>query len=166
MFYAFAEKIVDGIYHQVDSLLVDEHIFYYVPVIVTSAKLYRLRNDVDIQAIRQSLRIEDIADEHNCLVLKNNIGIGLKRFNENIFQNFINEYGRDKLELKLNTPNEAENIDHLFQVLSNSFCPDTIIIINHSAQSSGFDKLFKFIENMLSPTKEIINLIKKRRTRI
>ncbi|MDO8734685.1 MAG: hypothetical protein Q7K21_05970, partial [Elusimicrobiota bacterium] len=58
--YAFSQKVVSGMEHQIEQLLgSSDFIFYNVPVIVTTASLFRLKNDVSISAIQKSKELSE-----------------------------------------------------------------------------------------------------------
>lgn len=47
--YAMAPKIADAIEHQVGRFLVYDHIFFHIPIVVTTAKLFRINSGVNIK---------------------------------------------------------------------------------------------------------------------
>jgi len=161
--YAMAEKITSAIYHQTDSVL-GQHfngtIFYNIPVIVTTAQLYRLREDIDIETIRLAENIEDVAINLPYLVMKAKPGTDLEMFNNRKFREFVIETGVEDIKKQLNSFN-----DDLWFVLSNIAehkCPNSIVVINHSKDASGLIDFFKFIDRVIKPDQEIMDLIKKK----
>ena len=87
--YAFPERIADGMLHQIEELSLSGFVFYHIPIIVTTANLFRLRSDVDIRTIEKATDLSEIADEHNSLVIKNKIGIQLRHHNQRVLKQTI-----------------------------------------------------------------------------
>ena len=68
--HAVVAKSLDAIVHQVDGLLgTPTPLFVIVPIIVTTAELWRLRRGVTIEDVRQADEINAIADPCDLVVL-------------------------------------------------------------------------------------------------
>lgn len=146
--YAMADIIVDGMYNQIEKLFgKTEMIFYDVPIIVTTANLYRIKDNVTIDLIKSTEDILEIATKEDCLTIDVSIGKDLERHNNKIFKNFITKYGVDTLESKLNSFNK--DVEFVFDVLASTFSPRSILVVNHSIDSSGFEKIFKFMDEIV-----------------
>lgn len=85
--YAFAPKIADAIENQVFRSLVDDYIFFHVPVVATTAELFRLRDNVAIEQIRAAKLVEEVATREPCLVMNYAVGIELEKYNAQVFAN-------------------------------------------------------------------------------
>lgn len=160
--YAMAGRITSGIEHQVDKVLSKNFgntIFYNVPIIVTTAKLYKIKESSGISDIKNSNNIEDIATEENCLVIKNKIGIDLFNYNRETFERFSNEIGKDELSSQLNTFNT--DLDFVFSVISQHYAPTCFVVLHYSKENNGLKKLFNYIEKYINPDKEVLNMIEK-----
>ncbi len=69
--YAMVEMINDSMLHQYEKLLsTSDFIFYNVPIIVTTANLYRLRENITIDKIKSSDEISELATKEDYLVLE------------------------------------------------------------------------------------------------
>jgi len=161
--YAFADKITSGIEHQVDKLLgpnSDKTVFFTIPIVVTTAELYRIRDSVTISDIKNSTLIEEIADRHNLLVVKNSIGPELEQYNLHIFQQFIDKFGEEKLTE--HNRSHRENIYQLFGSIAANDCPSSFVIIQYTEQNAGFEKFFDFVNQVIIPPQELLDEIKKR----
>jgi len=160
--YAMAERITNGIYHQVDEVLsrnFNGTIFYNIPIIVTTAELYRIKENSSIDSIKQSDNIEEIATKESCLVIKNKAGVDLENYNLSIFHNFVNEFGREKLQKKLNTFNK--DLDFVLSVIAKHYSPTCFVVVHYSKENNGLENLFKYIDRVIKPDKEIFELIEK-----
>lgn len=161
--YAFAPKVSSAIEHQVFDLLAGEHIFYHVPIIVTTAHLFRLNDDVDMEAIKGAKDIEDVAEEHDLLVMNNDIGMQLQQYNSEQFSNFRERIGDDLLTKK--NKSFAENMDHFFNVMATFYCPSSILVLRHDESRSSYKKLFDLISNTMNPSEELESLLEEQRKR-
>lgn len=154
--YAMAEKVVSGMEHQIEKLLTtSEIIFYNIPIIVTTANLYRLKDDVTIKEIKNSNDINSISTKEDCLILKTPTGKHLENYNLQEFLQFIGKYGQEELNKKLKSFNE--DIGFVCSVIAKNYCPSTIAIIQFTETNNGFKKLFEFLDEIVKPTEKTIN---------
>jgi hypothetical protein len=161
--YAMAEKITNGIYHQIDEVLSKNFggtLFCNIPIIVTTAELYRINENVTIDKIKNSTEIEEIATNQKCLVIKNNIGVDLEKYNLSVFQDFVSEIGKDKLSEKLNSFNK--DLEFVLSVIAKNYCPQCLIVIHYSKIKNGFDDLISYLKKYMNPDKEVLDAIKQK----
>ena len=159
--YAMAEKIVSGMEHQIDELLGgSEFIFYNIPIIITTANLYRLNENVSIEQIKKAKDIIQVTSKEDCLILKTPNGKHLENYNQKIFQNFIEKRGLEFLNKKLNSFND--DIRFIFSVIAQNYSPSALAVINFSEQSKGIDILFNFLDEVVKPSKETLNKTKRK----
>lgn len=165
--FAISKKIIDNFYHHTDNILAKQFngvIFFNVPIIVTTAKLYRIREKATINDIKNSDDIEAIAERKNSLVIKCKAGIELERYNYSVFQKFINGHGKQKLSQLLNTFNS--DIDFVMSVIAKHFSPSCIIVLEHNEKNESFEKLFQYMDLVIRPTDAIFEMIIKRKKEI
>lgn len=163
--YATADKITSGIEHQIDKLLgKTEHLFYHIPIIITTAKLYRLKDNITINQIKNCEDIELIASNEDCIIFESNIGSHLENYNLQKFADFTNTYGRKKLEKHLNSFNT--DLDFVFSVIAKNYSPSAIAIIHFSNDNIGINKLFDFLNEVVTPTNKTLDREKERQKRI
>jgi len=96
--YAFALKIGDAIEHQVERLLVSDVIFYHVPVIVTTADLFRLHDGVTIEDIKAANAIQEVAPPKTCLVMNYTTGVELRLYNDQVLSAVRDRLGDEALQ--------------------------------------------------------------------
>ncbi|PKP23042.1 MAG: hypothetical protein CVU05_01305 [Bacteroidetes bacterium HGW-Bacteroidetes-21] len=151
--YAMAEKIVSAMEHQIDELLAtSEVIFYNVPIIVTTANLYRLNENVTMEEIKKASNIEDVGTKEDCIILNGNIGTDLEYFNLSKFSKFINSRGKDFLNEKLKSFNK--DIGFVLSVIAKQYSPQAIAVIQYSEPNNGFKKLFDYLNEVHSPSEK------------
>lgn len=161
--YAFAPKIVNSIECQIDRLLGPDYIFYHIPVIVTTAELYRLRDDVNIESIKAAASLEEISEKHTCLVFKHSIGKHLEKYNFDIFNKFLSKTEKEKLIRNLNT--FTDDLGHLFSVLAKHYSPQAFVIVHYSKDENGFDTLFNYVDRLINPPPDLIRKMEKQKMR-
>jgi len=93
-------------------------------------------------------------------VIKSKPGINLETYNKSIFQDFINEYGKDTLEKNLFSFNKK--IDFVMSVIAKEYCPRAIAIIHYSNELNGLEQFFNYIDRVFQPDDEIKELIQKK----
>jgi hypothetical protein len=161
--YAMADKVTNAILHQTDEVL-STHFksttFYNIPIIMTTAQLYRLREKVDIKTIKASELLEDIATNEPFLVLKAKSGSDLLKYNQEIFRNFIMERGPEELTTKLKS--FSDNPWFILDHIAKNNCPNSIVVIQHTTDNRGLVKFFEFINRVIKPDQEIFDLIKQK----
>ncbi|MBT2561189.1 hypothetical protein J7E50_10135 [Pedobacter sp. ISL-68] len=161
--YAMAGRIINGMHHQIDDVLRESFgntIFYDIPIIVTTAKLFRIKEDVAIETIKSANEIEDISSEEPFLVVKTTAGIELETYNKMIFQEFVKEYDKETLKKLLKSFNK--DVDFVMSVIAKNYSPTCMIVLHYSKESNGFDDFFKYIDRVFNPDQEIKDLIDKR----
>ncbi len=162
--YAMAEKVVSGMEHQIEKLLTtSEIIFYNIPIIVTTANLYRLKENVTIKEIKESDDISSISTKEDCLILKTPTGKHLENYNLQEFMQFIGKYGQEELNKNLKSFNE--DIGFVCSVIAQYYCPSAIAIIQFKESNQGFNKLFDFLNEIVKPTEKTIKRQMERQKR-
>lgn len=163
--YAMAEMIVSDMVHQIDELLTSsEFIFYNVPIIVTTANLYRIKENTTIEKIKATDDLLDIATKEDCLVLQTSIGKDLQRHNQRIFNEFIRERGHEFLNSKLNSFND--DFRFVSQVISSTYCPQSVLVVQHTSDNKAFEKLFELLDEIVSPSEKTKNYLKAEKQRL
>lgn len=163
--YAMAEMVVDDMEHQIDSLLMlDEVIFYNIPIIITTANLYRIKENTTIEKIKATDNLLDIATKEDCIVLQTKIGKDLQRHNEKIFSTFIKKRGREFLKSKLKSFND--DFAFVSEVMSSSYCPQAILVLQHTSDNKAFEKVFNLMDEIINPSEQTRAFVENEKQRI
>ncbi len=149
--YSFAEHITSAIVHQIDKLLVHDFVFCHVPVIITTANLYRLKDTITIQDVENADEVKDISTEHGILVLKQSPDSYLQNYNLSTLHHFASERRQDLVQ---NMRWHNDDLDHLLAVLSEQ--PKAFIIIKMTEDRTHFEKFFHFIDRAIKPPDDLI----------
>ena len=156
--YAFSQKIVSGMEHQVDKLLGgQDNIFYHIPIIVTTANLFRLKPDISISMIENCNTIGEIADEYDCLILKNQTSLDLETYNNKVFHDFSQRYGEKLLNRQLNSFNKS--IQFVLSVIAKHSSPSCLVIVKHSKENVALNKMMDYIDSFINPSDEVLKII-------
>lgn len=148
--YSIAESILDWMSHQIEWLLwTSEIIFYDVPIIITTAKLFRLNEGISIKEIKSSDNIEDIAKEEDFLILNNSIWKELEQFNTNKLLQLTSMFSNKEIEEKLNTFND--DYDFVASTIAKNYAPKWILVMHYKDHES-LKRLFKYLDEVANPT--------------
>jgi hypothetical protein len=157
--YAMAQNMVEGFkVHLESNDGMENVIFFQIPIIVTTANLYRLKRDISISEIKNCSKIEDIAQRIDSLILTQNIGKDLETYNKSVFSEIIKRFDKQFLNRKLTK--YKDGIEQLIEVLSKYYCPQSILVINHSPESKGFHNLINLLDEIAIPTIKTIKFVR------
>ncbi len=162
--YAMANRIVSNMGSQYEVLLACETIFYHVPIIVTTANIYRLKEWTTIDHIKNSNCLDEIATQEDILVMKTNSGKDLLRHSRKLLNSLTEDYDTEELQKKLNSYND--DLGFVLNNIAENRCPECIIVLQHTTDNSGFNKLFTLFNDIMSPSKETIAYLKQRHKEI
>jgi hypothetical protein len=157
--YAFAERVVDGVMHNVESLLGVDHVFFNIPIIVTTANLYRMKENFDIDSIKNATEIDEVADIQDCIVLKVPESLYREKYNLKIFNDFIAQYDRELLNKKLSRGNK--DIDFTFSGIAKNHCPETVLVVHHSQGGRELGNVLDYLTKLLDPSPKLLADLEK-----
>lgn len=161
--YAMADKLISGIDHQVDELLrinFKNTIFYSIPVIITTAKLYRIKEEIGIQAIKSAKDITEISTNEPYIVIKAKPGSDLTRYNREKLKGFILIKGEERFTERLNS--FSKDLWFVISRIAENKCPNSIVVIHHDAENKGLNELFKFLDRVMNPDQEIFDILSEK----
>lgn len=149
--FGFAPQVADACEHQVLRLLgSSEWIFYHIPIIVTTASLFRLMPEVSVHAIRDASNLEDIATKHHTLVQTYHAGVELTDYNRRTFEQMRAKLNDKILARSINS--FTKDLDHLFAVIAAHYCPAAVLVISVADGWVGFDELFTYVDDLIAPS--------------
>ncbi len=154
--FGMIDKVIEGMKKQLDESEDVEHlVFHHIPIIVTTANLYRLRKDITISDIKESDKIDSIATKEHLLLIEPNISKELEKYSFDKLTKFINENNLDDLNSKLHKKKKNHNwnfLDHQ-KMISRDF-PGGILIIQHEVDNIGFKKILEILHEIARPSKQ------------
>lgn len=170
--YAIAEAYTSGIHQQISQQKWNEDnpesvpdfgttlvpIHCAIPIIVTTADLYRLNPETTIKTIKEAESIEEVASKHTNILLRHSVGPHLLAHNEKTFSEFINNLPDISIESFLNP--KYKDFPTLATHLSKHL-PECILIVQHS--DNTFEDIFNFIDAFMFPSEEIKEKIARRK---
>jgi hypothetical protein len=159
--FGFAPKLASAIEHQVLRLLGSDMLFFHVPVIVTTANLFRLSENATLDAIRNASAFEDVSKGEECLVVKYQPGVGLRNYNLQALHDLEARMGEDALKSAIHT--FTDDVAHLFSVLADC-SPRLIVVISIANGWHAFDRFFDYVNEVLSPSEVLLAEIKAQDT--
>lgn len=145
--YAVVAKAMDDIEHQVGRLLGPRTpIFVIVPIIVTTAELWRLKVGTTIESVRNAEDIADVADSHDALVLLQkpdnlNMSDTVGRFNERFIRSHLRENFESFLKVTVRG-GSAHFVDYF-----STYTPSLFIVISYKRAKTAMRNLHNFFAN-------------------
>lgn len=150
--YAFSGKLIDGFESQFHNV---NQISLHIPIIVTTAELYRIKDGLTINELKNSQSLDEVASKADLLILQNSTSIELEKYNQKAFGRFVAEHGKKWLEEKLNSFNK--DLDHVLSVIASYYSPKAFLILNHNDKS--YEKLFDYINEVIFPSDKTLKKI-------
>ena len=152
--FGMALRVGDAIEHQAYDLLRGDFVFYHLPVIVTSAALHRLREDVTIESLRAASEMPEVADQVDLLVLRHRTGVELRDHNAAIFTALRASLSDEVLKAKLQPP--WSGLDHAFDALARD-TPQAIVVVSTHRGWQAMDHLFAYVHELLNPSPGLVS---------
>lgn len=141
--YAVINKTLDGIVHQVEELLGSPTpIFVLVPIVVTTAQLWRLNPDVSIEDIRKAANLKDIATLLDLVVLHEEPDNLAKQHTKQLIGRGLNSEQKKKFELALRKT-KKQSFDFYLDVFSSCY-PSLFVIVNYLKFEEAMQNLPRF----------------------
>jgi hypothetical protein len=170
--YAICDKVISAMNDQLDALAEIElspkgeiesnlFIYHHIPIILTTANLFRLKKNATIETIKNADEISKIADQHEILLVEPNTSLDLKNYNYKKLSEFEKKHTTDLLNnlLKKKEGSKTFNFESYKEEISNF--PKGIIVIKHSKNGTGFQKLLKALHEIIAPSKKTKNILQK-----
>ena len=145
--YAVVEEIVDGLLHQAGRLLGSKNpSFIFLPIIVTTAPLWRIKPSVTVEQIKATMEISDIAEQKSALLVKMLPDEQLIRHTRKRLQERLSSSDRKNIDqilrMKKNQQKSAFSNyqQHYLDVLS-KYNPSYFLVINYANINDELVKL-------------------------
>lgn len=144
--YGLIDKVLDAFIHQVDELLgTPSPIFILLPIIITTAELWRIRPGTTIQNIRDSSELHEVGDRCNVLTVlekPDNLSIQYTygKLNEGLTNDQKTKIDRRLKELKL--PGYLNFLSSF-----SSRYPSMFFVFNYKHFATGMKNLLSFFNN-------------------
>ena len=156
--YALAPQLASAIEHQVNRWLAVDQIFCHIPVVATTAELYRLKSETRLESIRAAKELEDVAVREPCLVMKYFPGADLQRYNATVFNRHADRVGVKKLKSTIRS--YTEDLSHYYSVLANRSCPKAIVFVTVDQAQAGINHLFSYLDDLIKPSASLLSEIR------
>lgn len=157
--YGLAPQIASSIDHQANRWLASDQIFCHVPVVATTAELYRLNSGTDIRSIRAARELDEVATRESCLVMKYPPGAELMRYNAKVFDEHANRIGAGKLQASFHS--FTKDLNHYYSVLASRRCPSAVVFVSLAESQIGLDRVFSYIDELINPGTDLVSEIKE-----
>ena len=159
--YAMVDKVILAMEKQLKADDEELFIYHHVPVIVTTANLFRLNKNVTIDNIKKSNEIEEIASKHDILLVEPTVSLDLRKQAYKKLSDFETKYSKEHLNEKLNPSFKEHGRD--FEYYKNEIAdfPNGIIVMTHSNNGQSFKKLLTAFREIVQPSTRLLKRMKK-----
>ncbi|MDR7867898.1 MAG: hypothetical protein RIN56_13915 [Sporomusaceae bacterium] len=138
--------VIDNLIHSLDIQLASfgykTPIFVLVPIIVTTAELWRIKEGLSINDIRQAKNIEEVAEQKDIVILRETPDNELNRFTREKFKEIFNEEKIRKFNQPLATSMYGR-FEHYVDWVANNY-PSMYVILNYATFKSKMSNLINF----------------------
>jgi hypothetical protein len=143
--FALVNSIVDGLNHQLHGSIPSERtpIFVIVPIVVTTAELWRLNQDVSIESIREADVLEQVATQRDLLIMRQEPDIQLTRHAISVFEKNITAADQVLISERIK-PVITRGYPGLLHKYSHA-SPSQFVIIHFSKFEKAMKNLLSFI---------------------
>lgn len=145
--YCIIHKIVDGLKHQINNLLGhEEHCFILVPILVTTAQIWRIKPGITLENIREAEKIEDICERKDILLYHEEPNDDLIRYSLEHISTTLSPEERKLLDERLKTSWHKDGFRWFISYIANNY-PSMFLIINHERFESAIKNCIRFFSS-------------------
>lgn len=128
--YALVEESVTCLRSQIVEWGVPTPIFVLIPIVVTTAELWRIRPEITIEAIRQAEELIEIAERRDAIVVKQPPDNQLTRHTKTSFEEHMSAEERALLDDALKKRGSSGGYSYFVSAFSNNR-PSLFLVINY-----------------------------------
>lgn len=145
--YALVEKIISALEHQYHGWLGQPSpLFVHLPILVTTAELWRLQSGTTLERLREADALEDVATKHDLLFVHDPPDSEFQRHTK---RRFKDEFPEDQWDAMTADMSQRHGTTKTFaayvsQVARNY--PSMFLIIRHERFRTAMENLFRFFE--------------------
>jgi len=143
--YALSSASASAVRNQIDQFLSDDSpIFVFIPIVIATCNLWRLREETNIAQIREAREIEDVADRKKYLIMKQKPDNRLIMHTHKLFLEKFNEQDRHEYEQLAKGP--FRSLKHFAQSFSSNH-PSKFFVVKFSEFGSFLDIVLDLFGN-------------------
>lgn len=162
--YGIVDKVILAMEKQLsdESDDYDDHfIYHHIPVIVTTANLFRLKKNTSINSIKNADQISDLATSHDMLLIEPSSSLDLKNHAYKKLNDFEGKYSKGYLNERLLKKFKEIGKDFEYYKDEISEFPNGILVINHAFISKALKKLLIAFNEIATPSQELKDRLSK-----
>jgi hypothetical protein len=157
--YGIVDKVILAMEKQLSN---DEDdyfnlIYHHVPVVITTANLFRLKKNTNINSIKNASQISDLATAHDILLIEPSSSLDLKNYAYKKLNDFEEKYSKKYLNEQLDKKFREKGKDFEYYKNEISEFPIGILIINHALISKALKKLLIAFNEIAAPSQKLKN---------
>ena len=143
--------------HQVDELLgTPSPIFILLPVIITTAELWRLKSSISIEDIRKAKELEEVAEKRDMVLLHTDPDNLLSSHTRDLFERHLTPLQKTMFGVRLNAT--TENTFDYFVDMFASHIPSLFVVVSYQSFEAFVKGLLGFVndKNILEKRRKIV----------
>jgi len=145
--HCIIHKVVDCLKHQISKLLGDEeHCFILIPILVTTAELWRIKQGITLEELRKSQEIEDTCEKKDILLLHEEPNDALIRYSFEHISSNLSLKEKDTLDARLKQNWHKNGLEWYISYISNNF-PSMFVIINYNRFEKAIKNCISFFQS-------------------
>lgn len=142
--FGVVDRVVDAVVHQADQMLGHPTpVFLFVPIIVTTAELWCLKPGTTIEGIRAAGELEDVADQHELLLLHERPNNQLRQHSKDRFAVGLDARHKEALDRALAINGEGSFASYVERFTSSH--PSLFVVIHYSRFKAAIERLLAFV---------------------
>ena len=157
--FAFIERVIDSLHSQLTIDTFNGTNFFNIPVIITNAELYLIREKLTTADIEKAEEVEEVSTKCDFLLFHNKIGESLRRHNHIALTSFFSSLPTGLFDDRIKS--FTSDLGDFIDVLSEHYTPQIILVMNHDKAHQNYKKLFEYINFMVMPSDELYKRIEK-----
>lgn len=151
----FIDQIIMSLDAQINVKDISEHVVYNIPIIVTEADLYVLKEGLRFENISEMKNKNEAFEEKNIVLYRYKAKEELCAHNRKKLSQFAKKISYEVL--KERNESFTDDVNKLIEVIAQKYTPSMFLIVKHDDKGSVYDKIFNYINTLVEPSSETKN---------
>ena len=144
--YCIVHKIVDSLKHQINKWLGSkEHCFILVPILVTTAQLWRMKEGIALEKIKESKDIEEICEKKDILLLHEEPNDALVSYTLEHLTSKLTQKEMNILDEELKKNWQKDGFGLYISYIANNF-PSMFLVVNYKRFEKAIGNCINFFQ--------------------
>ncbi|WP_259068965.1 hypothetical protein HDF24_05940 [Mucilaginibacter sp. X4EP1] len=159
--YGIVDKVILAMERQLSDDDYFHLIYHHVPIVITTANLFKLKKNTSINSIKNASQISDLATAYDILLIEPSSSLDLKNYAYKKLNDFEEKYSKKYLNERLDKKFKERGRDFEYYKNEISGFPNGILIVNHALISKALKKLLLAFNEIAQPSQNLKNQLSK-----